>query len=221
MTDRRTLVEKLKDLARDQAGLPEGELAAKLAAKLSKLEDRVPSSTPETAALDLSEVALREFTILVKEKRIPGVWVGQKTRRLLILAAEHVGCLALRLPDRSMVLVGEDRWIEVALYLFSCILREVNLSIDRRYPKRIGRSKTVMAYESGILIGVEAMLRKARQSDESRDRILRYAAARGYAFRRWKLAPVLGEMTSGVGSAEGYRDGRRVSISPGVPEKKG
>jgi hypothetical protein len=149
-------VRKLLNLARDQAGTPEGESAARLARALMRDQARArlgpddPADPHQRLRLDLGA---------------PAPW----RRRLASAVAAHCACVAAWPPGGSaVVLFGRGSALAVAEYLLAVTLREVEAARARVEGAGAGPTE-LNAFCHSAVTAVEARLRALREGEREDD----------------------------------------------------
>ncbi len=162
-------IRKLLNLARDQAGTPEGETAARLARRAMRESawDRARRGVSR-AKLPLHE------RVLDLEHRWP--W----RRRLVAAVARHCACVAAWPPSGSQVLLfGTVSNLDIAAYLAHVLLRELDgaraawLAAQPDYdpdgPSGPELSQRTTGFCNSAVAAVEAKLRAMRHEELSID----------------------------------------------------
>jgi len=149
-------VRKLLNLARDQAGTPEGESAARLARTLMRDQARArlgaddPSDPHQRLRLDLGA---------------PAPW----RRRLAAAVARHCACVAAWPPGGStVVLFGRASALAVAEYLLAVTLREVEAARGQAAERGAGPAE-LNAFCHSAVTALESRLRSLRDGEAHDD----------------------------------------------------
>jgi hypothetical protein len=156
---------KLRNLARDQAGTPEGETAARLARQLMREHARArigpdrPGDPHRKLRLSLGQVA---------------PW----RRRLAVAVAKHCACVAAwPRGSAEVVLFGRRSSVLIAEYLLTVTLREVELARERFVRDRNADPDDVPAelrtplnaFCQSAVTSIDARLRAMRDEEQEED----------------------------------------------------
>ncbi len=118
-----TRIAKLRALARDQAGTPEGRIAARLARKLVHDNARNQASRKYRGLPDTDGLTRWRMSLGGSEP-----W----RHRLVAAVARHVGCVAAWPPGADHAFVfGHTSAAQVGDYLYEVLSREVGSSLER------------------------------------------------------------------------------------------
>jgi hypothetical protein len=166
-------IRKLRALARDQAGTPEGDAAARLARRLTLQHARDQATRRYRGLPDADPIAKRKLPFDGPER-----W----RRRLAAATARHVGCVAAwpRGKDHAW-LFGHRSAIEVGDYLYDVLRREVDAAcltwIAREAPMLTLEEAEAdpadlrrrSSFCQSAVAAIDARLRELRDGEDGRD----------------------------------------------------
>lgn len=223
-------IAKILALAEDQAGKPEGELAAKLAAKMMRAH-----------AISMAEVGgvnLDSDPMVVDE-----IAVGRVTWRskLAWTLAIHCNCTALRAKIRKNLsgsqsakiqLYGHKTDVEVCQYLYEICEKQIEKALkvwkkDRKSRGMTNRYGICQAYRESAVLGLSVKLAEIRAAGKKED-------PKGTAMvisRAQKSEDYMNEITGGRSgiyrgrsrsgfNTAGFEAGKNISLHKGVKGNK-
>lgn len=208
-----SMVEKVKSLLRladNQKGLPEGELAAQIAARLMMQH-----------AIDMDQVVDQPEQIVVFPAEVGrSNWL----RILLNQVALFCSCKAWLISGtRTMKVAGYESDLEIASYLFDLIKTQIDFQC--RLLSRSGKS-AANDFRMSAVAGVSDKLRAIKLASQQEDTTGTGAAlvlARSREVEIWVAEHVAG-LKQGKGPTyrhdqSGYVAGQNVRLSPGISSK--
>lgn len=202
------LVEKIKSLLRladDQAGTPEGELAAKFAEKIMR------------------EHAIAQDMLVEKELIVVlPVEVGRSNwlRVLLHHVAIFCSCKAWIITGtRMMHIAGYESDLEIAAYLFDLIRRQIDFQCNMLRRGKSEANDFRMSAVQGVADKLKAIKASSNVVDQTGTALVlsRYREVMGHVSSLVRLAPSKGG--SYTPNAAGYTAGQNVRLSPGINSK--
>jgi len=221
-------IQKLLAVARDQEGLPEGEVAAKLAMRMMVAHAITQQEVDDQEVLEQDPIEKQNYDNVGR-----GVWKMKVMHHI----AEHCSCrmsyrtAAARDGGYVFHLYGHRSDIEIATYLYAICIRQIQeaakvYSKTTEYAQdyRSGRTK-MNNFRRSAARGLYARLAEIR-SDARADEPEGYAlvCSRAMNVSRW-VDDKYGKFQSGRSHAhghsqEGYIAGRNVNLSAGLKGRR-
>ncbi len=210
-------LEKLRNLARDQAGTPEGETAARLARDLMRAHARARVGPEDPAD---------PFRKLRRSLGQPAPW----RRRLAVAVAQHCACVAAwPRGSADVVLFGRRSSVLIGDYLLAVTLREVTQARAAWLVARGADAETVPdelrtplnAFCQSAVTAITSRLRSLRDEEQVADPTGHaLVRAEDAGVRRW-LEDVGIELNQAAPSIaahcpEGWEAGRQVPLHDAV-----
>ena len=218
-------IAKILALAEDQAGTPEGELAAKLAAKMMRAH---AISMAEVGGVNLDSDPLMTDDIAV----------GRVTWRstLAWTLALHCNCRAVRSTVRKNArgsqtaitrLYGHKTDVEVCQYLYEICEKQVEKALKAWKKQRTAQGLTnkygvCQAYRESAVLGLRAKLSDIRKAGKEEDPtgtamvVSRGDKAEAYMKSNVGKTRTYGGGSKGGFSAEGFKAGKNIALHKGV-----
>lgn len=212
-------IQKLLRLADNQSGEPEGESAARLAAKLMRAH--------AIKMADLSLEEQQEQDPLV-DHTFPIKTLGWYAELMWVLA-EHCGVAAYRVREHSgttMRILGHRTDVEVIEYLYQICLRQIEEAYakHRDFYKSKGYKLTrgqAISYKTSAVWGLDEKLIKIRTEAQQKDATgTAMVLSRGQAVTKFaeSLLPNVGTFRASTTphNDAGYQAGKAVNLSTGL-----